>query len=152
MRRYLAHALFIVLSFTIGAQAALPFLTAEDRFDYAKDIIEGRVIQVIETNTEKYAGYSDYHYEATIAVTKVLKGDQNVGSIMTFHYWSVAERPEGMCGDNGQFMDIRNGLAIRAGKTIRLFSYETEEGHQLLNPNGFDIVASERQRLTPIDG
>ena len=143
MRRSLACAFLIVLGFTTSVQAALPFLTQEQRLQQAQDIVEGRVTKVVETIKEKYSGYADYRYEVTMEVTKVLQGGQKVGATMTFHYWTVAERPEGMCGDNGQFISESSGLVIRAGKTIRIFSFETEKGHQLLKPNGFDMVPVE---------
>lgn len=133
--------LALSIFFSLTTSAALPFLSQEDR-EEADYILEGRVIKVVEENHESDNDFSDYVYKVTMIITKTIKAPVLVDKKVTFKFWTAATRPEGLCGDMGQYISYRDGHTIRAGKTIKIYGYVDQEDLmlELISPNGFDGV------------
>jgi hypothetical protein len=139
--QYFSYTAILLLCFNFTANAALPRLSQEDLEAYSTNIVEGRVISVKETNVVKYRTNSDYHYRVKMEVTKSIKGTNSPGNIITFHYWSANQRPDGYSDDMGLYENRQKGLSIRAGANIRVYTYVDEKGkNQVVNPNGFKVI------------
>jgi len=132
--------LFVTLVACLLSQASLaviPPLSQHDREELSSDIATGYVISVKKNVKSLHEGYSNAHFTVQMVVSKVDKGSTIApGQTLSFGFWRSQKRPDGWCGDSGQYKTVKHYTNVKAYLN---FDPQTKT-YSLLGPNGFDVV------------
>lgn len=126
--RIVSFLLVFLTSFHLFA--VLPPLSQEARNHSASYVVEG-FVQGISSTYSYNDDFVTRRSKATLVVTKVHKGDVEVGQLLNVSYGRITKMPDGFCGNTGQYSSMKVGTNVIVYATSEL---------ELLEPNGFDLM------------